>query len=65
MILRGWKAICAEFGGISSKGARRLMDEEGFPVAILGGRPMTTDTAIAAWVEARIDLKRSEEEATE
>lgn len=55
MILRGWKDICFAAGGMHEDTARRLMREEGFPVEIVGGKPMSTSAAIESWVSARIE----------
>lgn len=51
MILRGWKDICKAAGGISINAARRLTRDEGMPVTLLAGKPMTTTSALSAWVE--------------
>lgn len=53
MILRGWKDICKAAGGVSINAARRLARDEGMPVTFLAGKPMSTTTALAAWVEKR------------
>ena len=53
MILRGWKNICAAVGGMSPDTARRLMREEGMPVSIIAGGPMTTTEALEEWVQCR------------
>jgi hypothetical protein len=60
MILRGWKSICAAAGGMSEDTARKLMRHGGMPVAIIGGKPMTTTEALEEWVQCRcqgIDLQ--------
>lgn len=60
MILRGWKNICREVGGMSTATARRLMREEGIPVSIIAGAPMATSEALEEWVRCRcqkINLK--------
>jgi hypothetical protein len=53
VILRGWKDICTELGGISLNAARRLAQTEGLPIAIIAGKPTTTKDALKAWVEKR------------
>ena len=53
MILRGWKDISLAAGGMSEGSMRRLMRNEGFPVTIIAGRPMSTTEAISEWVEKR------------
>lgn len=50
MILRGWKDICSASGGMSEDTARRLMREQGMPVRIIGGKPMTTMEDLKEWV---------------
>ena len=60
MILRGWKSICETAGGMHEDTARRLMREEGLPVEIIGGKPMSTTEALEDWVRCRcqgINLK--------
>ena len=57
MILRGWKDICKAAGGISDKTARRLMREEGFPVAFVARVPQTTQALLEAWVEKHVKDK--------
>lgn len=60
MILRGWKSICETAGGMSEETARKLMREESMPVAIIGGKPMSTTEALEDWVRCRcqgINLK--------
>ena len=54
MILRGWKEICAELGGISRKAARNLIRRDGLPIALIAGRPMTTKDALTDWIEKRV-----------
>ena len=54
MILRTWKDICRALGGMSDDTARKLMDEEGLPVEIIGGRPMSTSEALEKWVTDRV-----------
>ena len=54
MILRTWKHICRALGGMSDDTARKLMDEEGLPVEIIGGRPMSTSEALEKWVTDRV-----------
>lgn len=54
MILRGWKDICKELGGISLNSARRLAREEGLPIAYVAGKPSTTKGALEAWLEERV-----------
>lgn len=53
MILRGWKNICAAVGGMSTSTARRLMREQGMPVSLIAGAPMTTTEALEEWVACR------------
>ena len=53
MILRGWKNICKELGGMSTSTARRLMKEEGLPVKLIAGAPMATTEALEEWVRCR------------
>ena len=57
MILRGWKEICLELGGISANAARRLARDEGLPVTMLCGKPSTTKDALKAWLENRVKNK--------
>ena len=57
MILRGWKEICAELGGISINAVRRLAHDEGLPVTMLCGKPSTTKDALKAWLENRVKKK--------
>jgi len=54
MILRGWKDICSAAGGMHEETARRLMREEGLPVEMIGGKPMSTSEAIERWVSSRL-----------
>ena len=54
MILRGWKDICSAAGGMHEDTARRLMREEGLPVEIIGGKPMSTSEALELWVANRV-----------
>ena len=54
MILRGWKDICKELGGVSIASARRLARDEGLPIAYIAGKPSTTKDALKAWVENRV-----------
>lgn len=55
---------------MSEDTARQLMLEEEFPVTIVARKPMSTTTAIEAWVQRRClgtdqkDLSRSEKETT-
>ncbi len=53
MILRGWKDICKAVGGMSTCTARKLMREEGLPVSLIAGSPMTTTEALEEWVRCR------------
>ena len=57
MILRGWDAICSAAGGMCDDTARRLMREEGFPVSMVGGKPMSTSEAISDWVTKKCQEK--------
>ncbi len=50
MILRGWKEITKTLGGMSENTARRLIEENGLPITILGGKPMTTQSDLEEWV---------------
>ena len=53
MIYRGWKDICAALGGMSDDTARRLMREDGLPVTMVCGQPMSTSALLATWVRKR------------
>ena len=64
MILRGWKDICNELGGISLGTARHLAHDEGLPVTYIGGKPTTTKDALKAWVENRVKRKMLPPERT-
>jgi hypothetical protein len=64
MILRGWKAICDELGGVSINCARRLARNEGLPVAHIAGRPLTTTSALEAWVEKHVKKNKLPPERT-
>lgn len=54
MILRGWKDICKAIGGMHEDTARKLMNEEGLPVEMIGGRPMSTSESLEKWVVSRV-----------
>lgn len=60
-ILRGWKDICSAAGGISEESARKLMRDEGFPVEVIAGKPMSTSRALQMWIEAKV-VKTCQEE---
>lgn len=54
MILRGWKDICKELGGISINSARRLAREEALPITYVASKPSTTKDALKEWIEKRV-----------
>lgn len=54
MILRTWKDICRALGGMSADTARKLVEKEGLPVELIGGRPMSTSEALERWVTNRV-----------
>jgi short-subunit dehydrogenase len=57
VILRGWRDICKAAGGISENVARRLTQENAFPVVFIAGSPQTTTALLEGWVEKHVKQK--------
>jgi predicted DNA-binding transcriptional regulator AlpA len=52
-MLTTWKII-TKFTGFSRNTLKKLVREEGFPVAIVAGRPTTTRTLIEDWITSKL-----------
>ncbi len=52
-MLTTWKII-TKFTGFSRNTLKKLVREEGFPIAFIAGRPTTTRTQIEHWIAKKI-----------
>lgn len=62
-MLTGWKSIIS-YTGFSRNTLKRLMKDEGFPIAYIASKPTTTEPAVEAWFATRISAQRPPANAT-